>query len=202
MFTVTKWYVVPMFWGPITAYLLLRSLFQFTGPLPKFFTNPALPLSYISTVPVESYFKVMACFLLGTLIWTILEYTMHRFLFHIDGLLPDTPAFITLHFLMHGIHHYLPMDQWVDDVLQIFVFFFFNQTLFLGFALSCRRCYSLPCSYPLPNWRMSYSRLLWPMVSLVVLSRFVSRLYTLLPRIFPDLKGSFLDILYDCMHYG
>jgi 4-hydroxysphinganine ceramide fatty acyl 2-hydroxylase len=111
MFTVTKWQVVPMFWGPITAYLLLRSLFQFTGPLPGFFTNPALPLSYISTVPVESYLKVMACFLLGNLIWTILEYTMHRFLFHIDGMLPDTPAFITLHFLMHGIHHYLPMDQ-------------------------------------------------------------------------------------------
>ncbi|KAF7761528.1 hypothetical protein Agabi119p4_9520 [Agaricus bisporus var. burnettii] len=111
MFTVTKWYVVPMFWGPITAYLLLRSLFQFTGPLPTFFENPALPLSYISTVPVASYFQVAACFLIGNIIWTILEYTMHRFLFHIDSLLPDTPTFITLHFLMHGIHHYMPMDQ-------------------------------------------------------------------------------------------
>lgn len=36
---------------------------------------------------------------------------MHRFLFHIDEYLPDKPAFLTLHFLMHGIHHYLPMDR-------------------------------------------------------------------------------------------
>ena len=38
---------------------------------------------------------------------------MHRFLFHIDEYLPDKPAFLTLHFLMHGIHHYLPMDRCV-----------------------------------------------------------------------------------------
>jgi len=109
--TRTVWYVVPIFWGPITAYLFLRSLFQFTGPLPSFFSNPALPMSYLSTIPTASYVKTIACFFLGQLIWTILEYTMHRYLFHIDEMLPDTPTFITLHFLMHGIHHYLPMDR-------------------------------------------------------------------------------------------
>jgi hypothetical protein len=40
-------------------------------------------------------------------IWTILEYVFHRFLFHIDEVLPDQPLFLTLHFLMHGIHHCL-----------------------------------------------------------------------------------------------
>lgn len=39
----------------------------------------------------------------------ILEYTMHRFLFHIDEHLPDHPAALTLHFLLHGIHHYIPV---------------------------------------------------------------------------------------------
>ncbi|KXN89147.1 Ceramide very long chain fatty acid hydroxylase SCS7 [Leucoagaricus sp. SymC.cos] len=111
VFTRTAWYVVPTFWGPIAAYLFFRSVFQFTGSLPDFFTNPALPWSYISDVPVESYTKTLACFFLGNVIWTILEYTMHRFLFHIDEVLPDTSTFITLHFLMHGIHHYLPMDR-------------------------------------------------------------------------------------------
>ncbi|CAA7268371.1 unnamed protein product [Cyclocybe aegerita] len=111
MCTRTEWYVVPMVWGPITAYLALRSLFQFTGPLPNFFENPALPMSYISSIPAESVAKFIPCFLLGNIIWTLLEYLLHRFLFHIDELLPDRPVFIVLHFLMHGIHHYLPMDR-------------------------------------------------------------------------------------------
>jgi sterol desaturase/sphingolipid hydroxylase (fatty acid hydroxylase superfamily) len=55
--------------------------------------------------------KTVACFLFGNLFWTIIEYLMHRFLFHLDELLPDRPLFFTLHFLLHGIHHYLPMDR-------------------------------------------------------------------------------------------
>jgi hypothetical protein len=43
----------------------------------------------------------------------MLEYGLHRFLFHIDEWLPDRPLFLTLHFLLHGIHHYLPMDRFV-----------------------------------------------------------------------------------------
>ena len=111
MCTRTEWYVVPLFWGPITAYLFLRSLFQFTGPLPNFFQNPALPLSYLPNVPLESWARVLPCFFLGNLIWTLLEYLLHRFLFHVDEILPDRPIFLMLHFLLHGIHHYLPMDR-------------------------------------------------------------------------------------------
>ncbi|EFI26769.1 oxidoreductase [Coprinopsis cinerea okayama7 len=111
MFTRTVWYVVPLFWGPIATYLFLRSLFQFTGPLPDFWTEPLLPLAYLPQIPLSSYLKAGACFLTGNIIWTLLEYTLHRFLFHIDDWLPDNPAFLTLHFLMHGVHHYLPMDR-------------------------------------------------------------------------------------------
>lgn len=57
--------------------------------------------------------KTTACFLTGNVIWTIIEYGMHRFLFHIDDVLPDRPFFLMLHFLLHGIHHYLPMDRCV-----------------------------------------------------------------------------------------
>ncbi|KAF8345367.1 oxidoreductase [Amanita rubescens] len=89
--TRTVWYVVPLFWGPITANLFLRSALQFTGPLPAF--------------------TALVCFFLGNIIWTMLEYGLHRFLFHVDEWLPDKPIFLTLHFLMHGIHHYLPMDR-------------------------------------------------------------------------------------------
>jgi 4-hydroxysphinganine ceramide fatty acyl 2-hydroxylase len=52
-----------------------------------------------------------ASFVFGCIVWTILEYTLHRFLFHLDFYLPDNGVAITLHFLLHGIHHYLPMDK-------------------------------------------------------------------------------------------
>lgn len=89
MFTKTSWYVVPMLWLPIAAYFFNRA-----------WTNTGGDLVYCGL-----------SFLLGNFVWTILEYTLHRFLFHIDDVLPDHPVFITLHFLMHGIHHYLPMDK-------------------------------------------------------------------------------------------
>ncbi|KAF8873462.1 oxidoreductase [Mucidula mucida] len=111
VFTRTAWYVVPSFWLPITTYLFLRSLFQFTGPLPAFTSNPYLPLASILEIPAESYVKVLSCCLLGNFVWTILEYVLHRFLFHLDEYLPDANYALTLHFLLHGVHHYLPMDR-------------------------------------------------------------------------------------------
>jgi sterol desaturase/sphingolipid hydroxylase (fatty acid hydroxylase superfamily) len=53
----------------------------------------------------------MGCFFAGNIIWTILEYTLHRFLFHVDHHLPEANWALLLHFLLHGIHHYLPMDR-------------------------------------------------------------------------------------------
>lgn len=102
---------MPIVWLPIAAYLFLRSLFQFTGPLPLFIVEPRLPLASLAQIPIESFVKTMICFFIGNIIWTFLEYTLHRFLFHIDEWLPDKPLFILLHFMMHGVHHYLPMDR-------------------------------------------------------------------------------------------
>ncbi|KAL0958149.1 hypothetical protein HGRIS_000316 [Hohenbuehelia grisea] len=109
--TRAEWYFVPLIWLPISAYLFLRSLFQFTGPLPSFWTNPVLPLSAISQVPNEAVAKSVLCFFLGNILWTFFEYAMHRFLFHIDKFMPDRPIFLALHFFFHGVHHYLPMDR-------------------------------------------------------------------------------------------
>ncbi|KAF7289910.1 Ceramide very long chain fatty acid hydroxylase [Mycena indigotica] len=113
--TRTVWWVVPLFWTPIFTYLGLRSLVQFNlGPnaLPLFSQRPAIPLPLIiHALTSTNLMKLGTCFLLGNLIWTILEYTLHRFLFHIDDWLPDHPFAIITHFLMHGVHHYLPMDR-------------------------------------------------------------------------------------------
>lgn len=83
--SLTPWYVVPMFWVPLVVYLMHEGCKQ-------------------SAYPVQ-------WFAFGMFLWTFVEYLIHRFLFHIDAFLPDHPAFLTLHFLLHGVHHYTPLDR-------------------------------------------------------------------------------------------
>jgi 4-hydroxysphinganine ceramide fatty acyl 2-hydroxylase len=113
MFTLTGWYVVPIVWLPITAFLFCRSAAQFSGIYTPVFEPP----SVFAATPV-AYAQTLTCFFIGNIIWTLLEYTLHRFLFHIDEWLPDHPYFLTLHFLLHGVHHYLPMDKYVQRRLD------------------------------------------------------------------------------------
>jgi 4-hydroxysphinganine ceramide fatty acyl 2-hydroxylase len=68
----------------------------------------------LSSLPIptaSALGSTLICFFVGNVVWTILEYTLHRFLFHIDHYLPDANWALMLHFLLHGIHHYLPMDR-------------------------------------------------------------------------------------------
>ena len=116
MFTRTSWYVVPIVWLPIAGYIFTRSLVQFShGPyaLPPFIVDPAAPIKAIlaGRIVPEAFIYAVPSFFLGNLVWTLLEYIFHRFLFHIDALLPDHPYALMIHFLMHGIHHYIPMDR-------------------------------------------------------------------------------------------
>jgi 4-hydroxysphinganine ceramide fatty acyl 2-hydroxylase len=104
--------VVPAIWLPIAGYIGLRSLFQFGGiPLASFKVNPYLPLGLVLSLPAEAYLKTALSFMFGNFMWTLLEYGFHRFLFHIDFYMPDHPKFLMIHFLLHGIHHYMPMDK-------------------------------------------------------------------------------------------
>lgn len=87
IFTKTPWYVVPMVWVP----LWLLDIYFAIDRLGTIATLQLLPL--------------------GILLWTVIEYTLHRFLFHVEYLLPSNRVALTAHFLLHGIHHYLPMDR-------------------------------------------------------------------------------------------
>lgn len=50
----------------------------------------------------ESVF--IGLFMLGMLVWTLVEYLIHRFLFHMKP--PSNSHYlIMLHFVMHGQHH-------------------------------------------------------------------------------------------------
>lgn len=90
VFSKTPWWVIPIFWTPIISYCLMKSMDQ----------NSALFTAVL--------------FVLGVFSWTFIEYSLHRFLFHLDDLVPDHRAFITLHFLLHGVHHFLPMDRYEE----------------------------------------------------------------------------------------
>ncbi|KAG1439359.1 hypothetical protein G6F56_012321 [Rhizopus delemar] len=85
----TNWFIVPTIWIPFVVYQLSNSIYSKHG----------------STELMAQGFAY------GILFWTLLEYTLHRFLFHVDDLLPDHPMAFLLHFTLHGIHHHMPMDR-------------------------------------------------------------------------------------------
>jgi sterol desaturase/sphingolipid hydroxylase (fatty acid hydroxylase superfamily) len=50
----------------------------------------------------------LALFAAGLGLWTFLEYTLHRFVFHFK---PHSPWQQTLYFMIHGVHHDYPKDS-------------------------------------------------------------------------------------------
>ncbi|PJF17427.1 Ceramide very long chain fatty acid hydroxylase [Paramicrosporidium saccamoebae] len=87
-FTKNTWYGVLIFWLPI-IFLLTRYAAQ-----------------SIPTVAAAHYYVD------GLVLWTIYEYFFHRFVFHMDEALPERPMALVVHFLIHGVHHFLPMDRY------------------------------------------------------------------------------------------
>jgi len=77
--------VVVLLWGPFAVYMLARSI-------PA--RDPAVSAVYI---PLG--------FLAGLFLWTLAEYTLHRFVFHYR---PRSPRQEKIIFLFHGVHHAQP----------------------------------------------------------------------------------------------
>ena len=97
-----------------------ESVPMFESKFMEFFSHvhPATPV--ILYVPVISYFlyraftdgnmsifTVVALFVVGVFMWTLLEYVVHRYVFHYE---PKTRAGKMLHFIIHGVHHDYPND--------------------------------------------------------------------------------------------
>ncbi|XP_020687787.2 dihydroceramide fatty acyl 2-hydroxylase FAH2 [Dendrobium catenatum] len=82
--TRTLWWVIPIVWLPVVCWSALISIRM--GMLP---------------------FRAALLIMTGVLVWTLLEYTLHRFLFHVK-----TKSYWanTFHYLLHGCHHKHPMD--------------------------------------------------------------------------------------------
>lgn len=89
VFTKTAWWVIPLIWVPVTLMIFLYSILY-----------QGMNLG-----------NAIVCYLIGIFLWSLLEYILHRFVFHIDYNLPDNKYMLVLHYLLHGIHHAFPMDH-------------------------------------------------------------------------------------------
>ena len=87
VFTKTYVEIIPIIWCPVVLYYAHLAYFQLT----------LLTLLY--------YFSI------GILSWTLFEYLIHRYVFHMDKFMPNKFIFILLHFIAHGIHHIIPNDK-------------------------------------------------------------------------------------------
>jgi sterol desaturase/sphingolipid hydroxylase (fatty acid hydroxylase superfamily) len=75
-------------WVPVTAILLVFS---------------------VRTAPSDAFpWYILLAFLVGLFLWTLGEYTLHRFLFHFPA---KTPKMERIFFLFHGVHHAQPQDK-------------------------------------------------------------------------------------------
>lgn len=72
-------------WLPVVGWLLWRSTSE----------------HQLSFVDVGTYGTA------GFFLWTLVEYILHRFVFHLES---DHPLGQKFHFLVHGLHHADPMD--------------------------------------------------------------------------------------------
>ncbi|MHB8580331.1 MAG: sterol desaturase family protein [Ignavibacteriaceae bacterium] len=94
---------------------------MFKNDLMEFFSrvHPAVPL--IIYVPVIFYFLFRSIFvaqfsytsiiiliLFGVFVWTLTEYSLHRFIFHHKF---HSHFGERIHFIFHGVHHDYPMDS-------------------------------------------------------------------------------------------
>ncbi len=91
----------------------------FENPVLEYFSHihPATPV--VAYVPVMIWMLVLAfqavsvlnvvwSFALGLLLWTLTEYSIHRWAFHYP---PRSAWGKRIHFLVHGIHHDYPRDS-------------------------------------------------------------------------------------------
>uniref|UniRef100_A0A8C5JPU8 Fatty acid 2-hydroxylase n=1 Tax=Junco hyemalis TaxID=40217 RepID=A0A8C5JPU8_JUNHY len=95
----TAWYVVFMVWTPVVLYLSWVSYTSLAQGNTRLFSSFTTEYS----IPVHKYYFPFI-FLLGMVLWSLLEYLIHRFVFHMKP--PASNYYlITLHFLLHGQHH-------------------------------------------------------------------------------------------------
>mmetsp|Transcript_34162 Transcript_34162/g.59685 ORF Transcript_34162/g.59685 Transcript_34162/m.59685 type:complete len:330 (-) Transcript_34162:1493-2482(-) len=122
-----------------------------------------VPLHYLHYIWLSAAFYyywsanlTFQCTLITTFVifglWTLIEYLLHRFPFHMELFIPNNPYLIVLHFLLHGVHHVYPFDKLrlpifqplsiaLFLVLRIVTWIFLPDSLDLGVFAALLLCY-------------------------------------------------------------
>ncbi|WP_194972830.1 sterol desaturase family protein [Aquiflexum lacus] len=77
-------------------------------PIIMYFIVASVSLYYAYTATEIKVLYGITVFILGIFGFTLLEYVMHRYLFHME---PDTPIKDKIQYSVHGIHHDYPKDK-------------------------------------------------------------------------------------------
>lgn len=87
---------------------LLESLSKVHFSVPLFLFIPIISYFYWRAIMMYPGGSVLVISIIGgLLIWTITEYSLHRFIFHYE---PPSKWGQRIHFIFHGVHHDFPND--------------------------------------------------------------------------------------------
>mmetsp|Transcript_31740 Transcript_31740/g.36662 ORF Transcript_31740/g.36662 Transcript_31740/m.36662 type:complete len:381 (+) Transcript_31740:38-1180(+) len=104
-FTRNKWWYIPIAWLPVIIYFVFCGVTYDYSPRNSYIDN------YLRVdSPDFNRVVLLVSFLLGMFFWTLSEYVLHRYLFHLNEVLLFNKWIRWFHFMIHGIHHLIPMD--------------------------------------------------------------------------------------------
>ncbi len=79
-------YTIPLFvYIPVVFYFITKSIFVLNAKV----------------------HIILICFFSGIIVWSFVEYVLHRFVFHFS---PKSKLLERIHFIFHGVHHDYPND--------------------------------------------------------------------------------------------
>lgn len=105
MLTKTPWWAVPLFWIPSIIYITKTGLNETNEGISSVSMQAVLPDLFSQQIKILTFQSILyQHFIAGIVLWTVLEYSLHRWVFHLNA--ENGGVFIcTFHFLLHGLHH-------------------------------------------------------------------------------------------------
>ena len=127
-------------WVPVILYLVSQGIFS------------------------SSFLFFLSHFTMGVALWSLLEYSLHRFFFHRT---PTRNWGVLLHFIFHGVHHRYPTDAGrllMPPLVGLLVLAFLRTVLLPFLSLSglgalLAGCSSGYCTYDLCHYLLHHHRI-------------------------------------------
>lgn len=114
-------------------------------PIISYFIYSALVLEHVT------WTQFAGLFALGIIIWSLFEYVMHRYLFHLQI---DSDWGRRMHFMIHGCHHDYPNDSMrlvipniASIVLAVMVYWLFYAIIVLGIGATVGALHAFYASF-------------------------------------------------------